>query len=76
MQLSGVLLVAQPGRLTEAMTAVRQIPGVDLHDVDAESERAIAVIEADDTHALVDTFKTIESLESVLKVSPVNHYFE
>ncbi len=73
MNYSAVLLVAQPGRLEQALTDAAAIPGVDIHQIDRSRERAICTLEAASIDDEVRLFSVVRSLEAVLDLSLIEH---
>ena len=76
MNYSGVLIALEKGRFDETLAEAGRIPGVEVHQRDPGTCRAIALIEAADTGGEVEAFKALERLPGVIEVSLVNHYFE
>ncbi len=75
MNLSGILVVAEPGRQTEVATAVAALEGVEVHQLEAASGRMVVVQEATDIHAEIDGLRRIKALPHVVMAEMVYHYF-
>jgi periplasmic nitrate reductase NapD len=76
MNLSGVLVVARADQLSSVAEALRELPGVEVHQQDPASGRLVAVLEAEGIHAEIDLLKQIQSLPGVAMAEMVTHYFE
>lgn len=75
MNYSGILISFQQDAMDVALEAIRQLPQVEVFQVDADGRRAIAVIEAETTGAEVSVFESIQKVSGVVDVSLVNHFF-
>ena len=75
MNLSSVLVNAQPGQVAQAQQALLTLSGVEVHAV-TEEGRMIVTIEADSEGALADMFGVINQLPGVLSASMVYHQYE
>lgn len=73
MNLSGILVVAAPGRLAEVQTALVALPGVEVHHIDEASGRIVVVQEAPDVDAETAGFTRIKSLPGVIDAALVYH---
>lgn len=74
MNLSGVLVVAKPQWLDQVVEALNALSGVEVHQVDEETGRVIAVLEAEDIRAEIARLKEIKALPHVLVAEMVYHY--
>lgn len=75
MNYSGILISFQHDAMDAALEAIRQLPQVEVFQVDTDGRRAIAVIEAETTGAEVSVFESIQKVSGVVDVSLVNHFF-
>jgi nitrate reductase NapD len=74
MSISGILVSAHPDRMAQCATALRTVPGIDVHYLDAATGRIIVTQEAPSVGAEVAGLRRIQSLPDVLAVSLVYHY--
>lgn len=74
MNLSGILVVAKPERLSAVIPALNALPGVEVHQVDAATGRIVVVQEAADILAEIEGLKRIKALPHVLVAEMVYHY--
>lgn len=74
MNLSGILVIAQPDSQGQVVAALNALPGVEVHQVDEASGRIIAVQEAEDVHAEIEGLKRIKALPHVIMAEMVYHY--
>lgn len=75
MNLSGILVRALPERLDEVVTRLSTLPGVEVHETDAASGRAIVVQEAATVDDEVAGLVRIKALPGVVAAEMVYHYF-
>lgn len=75
MNYSGILISFQQDTMDAALEAIRQLPQVEVFQIDTDGCRAIAVIEAETTGAEVSVFESIQKVSGVVDVSLVNHFF-
>lgn len=75
MNLSGIVVVAAPGRLEEVVAALPGLPGVEVHHTDAAASRVVVVQEAPSIDDEVDGLTRIRSLPGVASADLVYHYF-
>ena len=75
MNYSGILISFQQDTMDAALEAIRQLPEVEVFQIDTDGCRAIAVIEAETTGAEVSVFESIQKVSGVVDVSLVNHFF-
>ena len=74
MNLSGILVMANPawqGKVVEDLSALE---GVEVHQVDAETGRIVAVQEAEDINAEVAGLRAIKAVPHVIMAEMVYHY--
>jgi nitrate reductase NapD len=76
MNLSGILVTADPAALHSVLGCLATLPGVEVRDVDAASGRIVVVQEAADVGAEVDGFSRIRALPNVINADLVCHYFD
>lgn len=74
MNLSGILVVAKPDRREQVVAALNALDGVEVHQVDADLGRIVAVQEAADIHAEIEGVKRIKALPGVVMAEMVYHY--
>lgn len=74
MNLSGILVVAKPEFLDQVVETLNALEGVEVHQVDAETGRIVAVQEAADIHAEIEGIKRIKALPHVIMAEMVYHY--
>ena len=75
MNLSGIVVIAAPGRLDEVVAALPGLPGVEVHQTDAAASRVVVVQEARSIDDEVDGLTRIQALPGVVSASMVYHYF-
>jgi nitrate reductase NapD len=73
--LSGILVIAAPGRFDEVVAGLPALPGVEVHHLDAATSRAVVVQEAAGIDQEVDGLRRIQSLPGVASAEMVYHYF-
>lgn len=74
MNLSGILVVADPESQGQVVESLNALEGVEVHQVDEETGRIIAVQEAPDIHAEIDGLKRIKAVPHVIMAEMVYHY--
>lgn len=74
MNLSGILIETKPEWLSEVARQLNCLDGVEVHQVDEAAGRIIAVQEATDIHAEVESLKKIKALPHVILAEMVYHY--
>lgn len=74
MNYSGIVITLAEKTLEETLGRIGTMKGVELHQIDRPTCRAVAVIEAPDTQAEADIFNKIRASEGVVDVSLINHY--
>jgi nitrate reductase NapD len=74
--LSGILVVVPPSEVAASIAALSDLPGVDVHHVDAGSGRIIVTQEGDTVHEEVERLKTIKALPGVILAEMVYHHLE
>jgi nitrate reductase NapAB chaperone NapD len=73
--LSGILVTADAAHLGTVLAALEDLPGVELHQHDAQTGRIVLVQEAADVDGEVAGFMRIRQLPHVLNVDLVCHCF-
>jgi nitrate reductase NapAB chaperone NapD len=74
MNYSGIVITLAAKTLDETLGRIGAMKGVEIHQIDRPTQRAVAVIEAPDTQAEADIFNKIRAAEGVIDVSLINHY--
>ncbi len=75
MNLSGLIVTAEPVHLASVIDEVARLPGVQVHQHDADTGRIVLVQEASDVDDEVRGCMRIRELPHVLNVDLVCHYF-
>lgn len=75
MNLSGILVVARPERLSAVISELNALPGVEVHQVDEATGRIVVVQEAEGVDAEVEGLKRIQATPGVALATLVYHYF-
>jgi nitrate reductase NapD len=75
MNISSVIVNAQPGRTAVVRSGLEQTAGVEVHAV-SEDGKFIVTIETDTDGETVGVFDRINALEGVMSVAMVYHQFE
>ncbi|MDS4013526.1 MAG: chaperone NapD [Candidatus Accumulibacter sp.] len=75
MNISSVLVNAQPQAVHEVQRRLLALPGIEIHVV-TQDGRLIVTIEAESAQAAADTFSQINQQPGVLSASMVYHQFE
>jgi len=76
MNLSGILVTAEPAALPTVLASLATLPGIEVHEVDAVRGRIVVVQEACDVGAEMDGFTRIRALPHVINADLVCHYFD
>lgn len=74
MNLSGILIETKPEWLAEVVRQLNCMDGVEVHQVDEAEGRIVAVQEAADIHAELESIKKIKALPHVILAEMVYHY--
>lgn len=74
MNLSGILVVANPDWQGQVVENLNALEGVEVHQVDEATGRIVAVQEAADIHAEIDSLKRIKAVPHVIMAEMVYHY--
>lgn len=74
MNLSGVLVVAKPQWLGQVVESLNTLEGVEVHQVDEQTGRIVAVLEAEDINAEIARLKEIKAQQHVIVAEMVYHY--
>ena len=75
MNLSGILVVTTPSEIDALIDALNALPNVEVHNIDRETSRLIAVQEAESVHDEVAGLKKIKALPGIVLADMVYHYF-
>ncbi|MCC7257676.1 MAG: chaperone NapD [Gammaproteobacteria bacterium] len=73
--ISGLLVHAQPERAEDLCKQLLQIPGIEVHAVSPEGRLVITLENASD-QAMADTFARVQALPDVISASLVYHHAE
>ena len=73
MNYSSILVVAEEGRLDDAVRAALEIEGVDVHATDPTTRRIACTIEAENVDEEVRIFELVRRTSGVLDVSLIEH---
>ena len=76
MNVAGILVVVPIVRLADAIEALSNLPGVDVHHTDEASGRIIVTQEAETIREEVAALETIKALPHVVLAEMVHHHFE
>lgn len=76
MHFSGILVTARPEELAVAWRRVAALPGVEVHYLDPESGRIVAVLETETLEAQQEGLRRLERVPGVLTAALVEHRFE
>ena len=74
MNLSGILVVANPESQRQVVESLNALKGVEVHQADEETGRIIVVQEAPDIHAEIDGLRRIKAVPHVIMAEMVYHY--
>ncbi|MCL2871822.1 MAG: chaperone NapD [Betaproteobacteria bacterium] len=75
MNLSGILVVAAPGRCEEVAEALAALPGIEVYQKDPASGKIVVVQEAPTIENEADGARALQKVPGVVSVSMVYHYF-
>ena len=75
MNISSIIVSAQPGRASAVSSALARTAGVEIHGA-TEDGRLIVTIETEGDHETVGIFDQINAMTGVMSVSMVYHQFE
>lgn len=75
MNLSGILVVARPERLSAVISELDALPGIEVHQVDEATGRIVVVQEAASLEAEMEGLKRIQATPGVTLAALVYHYF-
>ena len=74
MNVSGILVACQAGRLEQVIEALRAFEWADVHQTDAATGRFVATIEAEDTEQAMSRLREVQQLEHVVMAEMAGHY--
>jgi len=75
MNLSGILVVAEPAHLAAVLAQLALLPGIEVYQHDAARGRIVVVQEATDVGTEMAGFARLRALPHVLAADLVCHYF-
>lgn len=75
MNISGILIHANPGKVDTVSTALQEFPGLEVHAA-TDDGRLIVTLDCDDNGAAADSLIKMNGLDGVLNASLVYHNFE
>ena len=76
MNLSGIVVMAQPQHVLGVVEALKALQGIEVHQYDEQQGKIVVVQEAPDVNAEVEGLKQIKALPHVTVAEMVYHYFE
>jgi periplasmic nitrate reductase NapD len=76
MNLSGIVVLCQPRNLTLVSTALRELPGVEVHFEDQDQGKIVVVQEALSIAAEMNGLLRIKAVPGVILADMLYHYFE
>jgi len=75
MNLSGILVVSTPSEIDQLIDTLNAMPDIEVHHVDRDSCKMIAVQEAESINDEIDGLKKIKQLPGIVLAEMVYHYF-
>ena len=75
MNISAILVVAQPGKLDPTLAELQRLPNLEVHHIDNETNRLILTQEAETINEEIDGLKAIKKVPGVVMAEMVQHYF-
>jgi nitrate reductase NapAB chaperone NapD len=76
MHFSGILVTAHPRGLVDTSRRVEALPGVEVHYLDPEGGRIVAVLETETLEEQQEGLRRLERVPGVLAAALVEHRFE
>lgn len=76
MNLSGIVVICQPPKLSAVAQALSELPGVEVHFEDRDQGKIIVVQEALSIAAEMNGLRRIKALPDVILADMLYHYFE
>ena len=76
MNLSGILVIVRPEQLETATARLTQLPGVEVHQVEAQTGRIIVVQQAESVEEEIAGLGRIKALPGVMLAEMVYHVFD
>ena len=76
MNISGILVIVPPHRLSATVDSLNAIPGVSVHYTEPSTGRIVVTQEAETTSVEVDGLQQIKALPDIILAELVYHYFE
>ena len=74
MNLSGILVVAQPEWQAQVVQSLKALPGIEVHQVDESTGRIVVVQEGEGIRDEMDGLRQIKTLPHVMMAEMVYHY--
>ena len=75
MNISGILVVVPPAQTQATIERLQDLPGIDVHHIDAVSGRIVITQEAESIPAEIDGLKRIRALPDIILAEMSYHYF-
>ena len=75
MNISGILVVVPPAQTQATIERLQDLPGIDVHHIDAVSGRIVITQEAESIPAEIDGLKRIRDLPDIILAEMSYHYF-
>ena len=76
MNISGILVIVSPQRVTSMVEHLNGLDGIDVHHIEAATGRIVITQEAESIHAEVDGLKRIRALPGIILAEMSYHNFE
>ena len=76
MNISGILVMVSPDQVDSMVGQLKQLPGIDVHHIDAAGGRIVITQEAATISAEVDGLKRIRALPGIILAEMSYHNFE
>lgn len=76
MNLSGIVVICQPPKLSAVSQALSELPGVEVHFEDRDQGKIVVVQEALSIAAEMNGLRRIKALPGVVLADMLYHYFE
>lgn len=76
MNISGILVMAEPEHTGDTVELLKTLPGIDVHYVDNTTGRIVITQEAETIKDEVDGLKHIKTLPHIIMAEMSAHYFE
>ncbi len=76
MNISGIAVVIRADEFEGVASELRSLPGVEIHQTDAEAGKLVLTQEAENVHEEIDGLKRIKAIPGVVFAEMAYHYFE